>query len=155
RLTQQLVMTPQLQQAIRLLQLSRLELQDEIRKELDDNPILVEEEGGDSRGSREAETAAQSQGEGQPEPRFDADFRSATTEERQAEKNTREVDWEKFLENRSQQAPAAGPRGGFEELPPLEQNLTKPGSLKDHMLWQLGLGDFTDVERRFGELVIG
>ena len=44
RLTQQLVMTPQLQQAIRLLQLSRLELQDEIRKELDDNPILAEEE---------------------------------------------------------------------------------------------------------------
>lgn len=44
RLSQQLVMTPQLQQAIRLLQLSRLELQDEISKELDDNPILAEED---------------------------------------------------------------------------------------------------------------
>lgn len=155
RLTQQLVMTPQLQQAIRLLQLSRLELQDEIRKELDDNPILIEEEG-DPRASREPVTTAQA--EVQTEPRFDAadaEFRTATSEERQAEKNTREVDWEKFLENRSQQAPATGPRGGFEELPPMEQNLTKPGSLKDHMLWQLGLGDFTDVERRFGELVIG
>ena len=39
RLSQQLVMTPQLQQAIRLLQLSRLELIDEIRKELDANPF--------------------------------------------------------------------------------------------------------------------
>lgn len=157
RLTQQLVMTPQLQQAIRLLQLSRLELQDEIRKELDDNPILAEEET-EGRGSRNAETTTPGQAETQAEPRFDADqadFRSASSEERQAEKNTREVDWEKFLENRSQQAPAAGPRGGFEELPPIEQNLTKPRSLKDHMLWQLGLGDFTDVERRFGELVIG
>ena len=37
-------MTPQLQQAIRLLQLSRLELIEEIRKELDDNPVLAEDE---------------------------------------------------------------------------------------------------------------
>src|SRR5580658_7651762 len=44
RLSQQLVMTPQLQQAIRLLQLSRLELIDEIRKELDANPVLADDE---------------------------------------------------------------------------------------------------------------
>ena len=44
RLSQQLVMTPQLQQAIRLLQLSRLELVDEVRKELDNNPVLSDEE---------------------------------------------------------------------------------------------------------------
>src|ERR1700678_3268652 len=46
KLSQQLVMTPQLQQAIRLLQLSRLELIDEIRKELDANPVLSDDEGG-------------------------------------------------------------------------------------------------------------
>ena len=44
KLSQQLVMTPQLQQAIRLLQLSRLELIDEIRKELDANPVLAHAE---------------------------------------------------------------------------------------------------------------
>src|SRR3974390_1355817 len=44
KLSQQLVMTPQLQQAIRLLHLSRLELIDEIRKELDANPVLADEE---------------------------------------------------------------------------------------------------------------
>src|SRR5215471_268096 len=44
KLSQQLVMTPQLQQAIRLLQLSRLELIDEIRKELDANPVLGDED---------------------------------------------------------------------------------------------------------------
>ena len=44
KLSQQLVMTPQLQQAIRLLQLSRLELIDEIRKELDANPVLADDE---------------------------------------------------------------------------------------------------------------
>lgn len=53
--------------------------------------------------------------------------------------------------------PSEGVKGasGFEELPPVEQNLTRPRSLQDHLLWQLQLGDFTDVERRFGELVIG
>src|ERR1700753_2825535 len=44
KLSQQLVMPPQLEQAIRLLQLSRLELIDEIRKELDANPVLADEE---------------------------------------------------------------------------------------------------------------
>ena len=44
KLSQQLVMTPQLQQAIRLLQLSRLELIDEIRKELDANPVLADDD---------------------------------------------------------------------------------------------------------------
>jgi RNA polymerase sigma-54 factor len=42
KLTQQLVMTPQLQQAIKLLQLSRVELQEMISKELQENPTLEE-----------------------------------------------------------------------------------------------------------------
>ena len=42
RLTQQLVMTPQLQQAIKLLQLSRLELLTTVQQELQENPVLEE-----------------------------------------------------------------------------------------------------------------
>ena len=42
KLSQQLVMTPQLQQAIKLLQLSRLELVDLIRTEIEQNPLLEE-----------------------------------------------------------------------------------------------------------------
>ena len=42
KLAQQLVMTPQLQQAIKLLQLSRVELQEMVSKELQDNPALEE-----------------------------------------------------------------------------------------------------------------
>jgi len=42
--TLSLVMTPQLQQAIRLLQLSRMELVDEVRREMDANPMLADEE---------------------------------------------------------------------------------------------------------------
>src|SRR5260370_40243750 len=46
RLSQQLVMTPQLQQAIKLLQLSRLELVDLIRSEMEQNPLLEEPQDG-------------------------------------------------------------------------------------------------------------
>src|SRR4051812_7444395 len=42
KLSQQLRMTPQLQQAIKLLQLSRIELENEVRNELNENPILEE-----------------------------------------------------------------------------------------------------------------
>jgi len=44
KLSQQLVVTPQLQQAIKLLQLSRLELTTMIQKELTENPVLEEED---------------------------------------------------------------------------------------------------------------
>ncbi|MBS6210833.1 MAG: RNA polymerase factor sigma-54, partial [Proteus hauseri] len=44
RLSQQLAMTPQLQQAIRLLQLSTLELQQEIQQALESNPLLEQDD---------------------------------------------------------------------------------------------------------------
>ncbi len=145
RLSQQLVMTPQLQQAIRLLQLSRLELVDEVRKELDHNPVLSEE---DPREKAKAQTelrTAQSE---------DAEIRR-TKETTETEKATREVDWEKFLENRTQQQPTGQRKGGMEELPPIEQNLTKARTLQDHLHEQLQVSDFNDAERRFAYLVIG
>lgn len=151
RLSQQLVMTPQLQQAIKLLQLSRLELIDEVRKELDNNPVLSDEEAEGRGPSDDARSRAQTEA-------AEAQFERAVTEtadSRESEKAAREVDWEKFLENRTLQQPVPGNRGGFDELPPIEQNLTKPRSLQDHLLWQLSTSDFTESERRFAELVIG
>ncbi|MFC1591712.1 hypothetical protein ACFL43_04245 [Thermodesulfobacteriota bacterium] len=73
KLSQQLVMTPQLQQAIKLLQLSRLELSDLIRQEIDENPVLdesmeapgPEKEGAESESANESEPAAET--ESQPE----------------------------------------------------------------------------------------
>lgn len=146
RLTQQLVMTPQLQQAIKLLQLSRLELIDEVRKELDNNPVLSDEEPE----SRNKEGASERRRAAEETP----DLNGRSDDAKQTEKATREVDWEKFLENRTLQQ-SSGARGGLEDLPPIEQNLTRPRSLRDHLLWQLQMSDFTDVERRFAELVIG
>ncbi|HYP99248.1 MAG TPA: RNA polymerase factor sigma-54 [Polyangiaceae bacterium] len=151
RLSQSLVMTPQLQQAIRLLQLSRLELVDEVRKELDNNPVLSDEEPAERIRNSPGEVRTISEhGGGVEPPEYQRPEAKAT------EKATREVDWEKFLENRTQQqAPSATGRSGFEDLPPIEQNLTKPGNLQDHLLWQLQMSDFAESERRFAELIIG
>jgi len=54
RLSQQLVMTPQLQQAIKLLQLSRLELVGLVQRELEENPVLEEAGDGESGGEEPA-----------------------------------------------------------------------------------------------------
>src|SRR5580704_6266440 len=156
KLSQQLVMTPQLVQAIRLLQLSRLELVDEVRKELDGNPVLADDmtdpklrEGDD----KNTQTAASN------EARLDNMERSereaADPGARDAEKHAKEVDWEQFLENRQVQQALPSHRAGFEELPPIEQNLTKPSNLRDHLVWQLQMSDFVENERHFAELVIG
>jgi RNA polymerase sigma-54 factor len=157
RLSQQLVMTPQLQQAIRLLQLSRLELIDEIRKELDANPVLADEEV-DPR----ARANGEKNGEVILEPRApDAPAMSAEKLDisdlgkRSEDKQVQEIDWEQFLENRTLQQPLPSNRGGYEDLPPIEQNLTKGLSLVDYLRSQLQLSDFTDDEREFAESVIG
>ena len=103
RLSQQLVMTPQLQQAIRLLQLSRLELIDEIRKELDANPVLADDEI-DPRNrtknndtiANEADPATQlAAGEARIE-RMEAAEHSGDLEHRTEEKRANELDLEQF-----------------------------------------------------------
>ncbi|MEJ2657123.1 MAG: RNA polymerase sigma-54 factor, partial [Desulfobacterales bacterium] len=57
RLSQQLIMTPQLQMAIKLLQLNRMELVDRISQELEENPALeeVNEIDADEKPAKEAE----------------------------------------------------------------------------------------------------
>lgn len=149
KLSQQLVMTPQLVQAIRLLQLSRLELVEEIRKELDGNPVLADDIAEPRRMAAEIDTSSPARLDAIPE-RQDADASL-----RKAEKQTKDVDWEQFLENRTQQQAVPSHRGGFEELPPIEQNLTKPTSLREHLYWQLQMSDMVDNEKEFAARVIG
>ena len=155
RLSQQLVMTPQLQQAIRLLQLSRLELIEEVRKELDNNPVLSDEEP-EQRSRIEPGDVRSGGGDTRlEETGADGAYYKNNDDQKVNERAAREVDWEKFLENRTLQQSPGNTRGGFEDLPPIEQNLTKPRSVQDHMLWQLQMSGFSDLERQFAELVIG
>ena len=121
KLSQQLVMTPQLQQAIRLLQLSRLELIDEIRKELDANPVLADEEiDPRARANGDAKNGDQGVEPHPPDaPALSAEkLEVADLSKRNEDKRVQEIDWEQFLENRTLQQPLPSNRGGFEELPP-------------------------------------
>jgi len=163
KLSQQLVMTPQLVQAIRLLQLSRMELVDEVRKELDGNPVLADdiiEPKEKGRGEEEAERrreqaeapAPKSEAPPAPSPEAKAESTPEGGEEKAPEQ---EVDWDKYLENQQLRQPVGAARGGYDDLPPIEQNLTKPQNLHDHLLWQLQMSDFVDTERHFALLIIG
>ena len=155
KLSQQLVMTPQLVQAIRLLQLSRLELVDEVRKELDGNPVLADDATDPKAreiGEKLSQSAASNEERLESMERGD---RATDMNARADEKRAKEVDWEQFLENRQLQQSLPSHRGGFEEMPPIEQNLTKPSNLHDHLVWQLQMSDFVENERRFAELVLG
>ena len=155
KLSQQLVMTPQLVQAIRLLQLSRLELVDEVRKELDGNPVLADDATDPKAreiGEKLSQSAASNEERLESMERGD---RATDMNARADEKQAKEVDWEQFLENRQLQQSLPSHRGGFEEMPPIEQNLTKPSNLHDHLEWQLQMSDFVENERNFAELVLG
>ncbi|HWL87585.1 MAG TPA: RNA polymerase factor sigma-54 [Polyangiaceae bacterium] len=160
KLSQQLVMTPQLQQAIRLLQLSRLELIDEIRKELDANPVLADDDidprarGAEGIGSDPASGGLQTDARMERLEGLER-LKNTDPQQLQTEKKTQDIDWEQLLENRTLQQALPSNRGGFDDLPPIEQNLTKPTSLADHLRWQLQMSDFTEAERRFAELVLG
>jgi RNA polymerase sigma-54 factor len=158
KLSQQLVMTPQLQQAIRLLQLSRLELIDEIRKELDANPVLADEEvdpraraNGDAKNGDAIHEPPAPDSPAMAAEKLEVADLGTRTEDKQVQ----EIDWEQFLENRTLQQPLPASRGGFDDLPPIEQNLTKGQSLVDHLRWQLQMSDFTETEKKFAEMVLG
>jgi len=159
KLSQQLVMTPQLVQAIRLLQLSRMELVDEVRKELDGNPVLADETTDPRlREAQDRTIPLAAASDPPPEERIGVTERlerETDMAQREIEKHVKDVDWEQFLENRQLQSPVTSARSGFEELPPIEQSLTRPSTLRDHLMWQLQMSDFVENERQFASLVIG
>ncbi|MBI5327315.1 MAG: RNA polymerase factor sigma-54 [Deltaproteobacteria bacterium] len=126
KLSQQLVMSPQLQMAIKLLQLSRLELVETVREELECNPVLEEDGSSD-----------------------DANAVSAPKGEE------REIDWEAYLENCYERPLAASFVSKDTEESSFEAALTKKPTLTEHLMWQLHLSPFTEEETRVGEFIIG
>ncbi len=157
KLSQQLVMTPQLQQAIKLLQLSRVELQDLIRDEIMQNPLLEEPAEGEAGEGAEAEVAREPSAptlETEPIP-LDAQKPSEKFEEVKGE-GQNEIDWENYLNNYqlTRTAPSGG-QGSNEDLPSYEATLTKRASLFDHLIWQLKLSAFSPEEEQVALLIIG
>ncbi len=148
RLSQQLIMTPQLQQAIKLLQLSRTELEELIEQSLIENPVLEEGIDIDTDPSPEDEVYSADAPElsEEPEP-----FESA--KEIQKEESTEEVDWQQYVEFGGAQGDRRGP--GNDEYPSLEATLAQSKSLSDHLLWQLDMFDLEDLEHEIGVHLIG
>jgi len=148
KLVQQLVITPQLQQAIRLLQLTRLELVDMISQEMKENPLLEEFEEGKEYAEVEQALTEKSEGEALPENEL-------TREVKGEGEGAADFDWESYLENYNHGSYYKQTSQDGEERPSFENFLTKRTTLSDHLNWQLQLSHFTDVERKIGTWVIG
>ena len=154
RMSQQLVMTPQLQQAIKLLQLSRIELQDLVRSELLENPLLDDsQELGSS--NDEVVTSVEMQ-DGLDNQRDDGASREVPQSEVKVDENPKDnFDWEAYLENYSY-APATGPgvRVDNEDMPSLEATASRPETLAEHLMWQIRLTNFTPEEEEIAEFIV-
>jgi RNA polymerase sigma-54 factor len=158
KMSQQLVMTPQLQQAIKLLQLSRMELTELVREEMMENPLLEEQSEQDlEAGAREASgpTVDDVSDRQELQPR-DGEVVEAVTDPK-AEKAHEEIDWEGYLENYQHLGPTAGAgiRPDSDELPGVEQTLTRSATLFEHLIWQVRLSTFTDEEAEAASFIIG
>ncbi|HLT35898.1 MAG TPA: hypothetical protein VK034_06425 [Enhygromyxa sp.] len=156
RMSQQLVMTPQLQQAIKLLQLSRIELQDLVRNELLENPLLEEsQEMGTSVeepvSSVEMQDGVELQGQV-----GDAGPTDAAQQEVKADQpNDDNFDWEAYLQHHSLSGPlpSAGVRPD-DDLPGLEQTMAAEETLVEHLMWQVRLSNFSALEEDIAEYIV-
>lgn len=161
KLSQQLVVTPQLQQAIKLLQLSRFELCNMVQKELLENPVLEEE-------ADSPESKADSDGEHTNSNNLEEKAEAA---ERSHDHSMDEVgskdgdlkepanfDWENYIG--SYNAPGGSYEGAgsanndSSEYPSYENTLTETESLQEHLEWQLSLTSISNEEHAIGMEII-
>ncbi len=137
RLTQQLVMTPQLQQAIRLLQLNRMELVDLVSAELQENPILEDAPDYEDEAQNKKESIEMGADNAAPEP----------------EQKLPDIDWDSYLDTYS--PIGYKPADNESDRPSLESTLVKKASLSDHVMWQLKMSNLDEDQQTIGALIIG
>ena len=158
RLSQRLVMTPSLQQAIKLLQMSKLELQDVLTQEVVENPLLEEEE---EAASAEQPTEAETEADASAAKEADADVPAGTVEvadtDAPPEKERDsfdEIDFDSYFEDYLDSA--YNPRQYEEtEQVPLENTLSKPQGLNEYLNWQLSMSDSAADVREIAQYLIG
>ncbi len=141
-MTQQLIMTPQLQMAIKLLQLSRLELMETIRTELEENPAL--EEVPDNTAAEQLVEQTEATAEQAP----------AEKEVTIEDKLQQDIDWSNYLDEYNTPG-----RAHFEsedrDTPRFESFIARKESLNDHLLWQFIMTKPNKEEERIASLIIG
>ena len=142
RLSQQLIMTPQLQQAIKLLQLSRQELDELIDQALIENPVL--EEAPEETDPLDEDVPSQ-----QPDAlASDADV---IEDHRQVEND---IDWQQYIASGSGIIPERHARDDGEDAN-LEATLSRADTLQDHLIWQLEMAPLSPLEMAIGRYLIG
>ncbi|MBT8063884.1 MAG: RNA polymerase factor sigma-54, partial [Xanthomonadales bacterium] len=131
RLSQKLALSPQLQQAIRLLQLNRIELREYIQETLDANPILERDED---------EAPSES-------PDFESTEQAAKSETAEDES----YDWEaeRFEADTWTDGGSYEAYQGESQIPDTSEN-----SLRDHLLWQINLAHFSDVDTAIAQAIV-
>src|SRR6266516_4609657 len=149
KLSQKLIMTPSLQQAIKLLQLSKLELQEVLNQELLENPLL--EESAEETKQEEAETESQETKNEQAD-----EAKKVEEQEKDKEKDSfDEIDYDAYFQDYIEYG--YNPRGMGEEHEefPIENTLTRPPNLTDHLTWQLSMSDSSPRVKEIGAFIIG
>jgi RNA polymerase sigma-54 factor len=135
--TQKLIMTQMLQQAIKLLPLSRLELVQTIRHELVENPlleeVLLDEDDSDI-------------------PQTDKEEPTDEMEESKQDDIQDEIEWDVFMQDLSEMGLADTDR---QEYPSYEATLSSPTNLSDYLLWQLALAAQDSLTKDIGNYLIG
>src|SRR5438876_6614297 len=147
RVSQRQILTPGLVQMVSVLALNKLELKDMITAEMVENPVLEELEDSvpliDDVSRREEERERASNLEENPAP----------TEDKKDP--FEEIDFGSFFKDYLD--PGFRSQGDFEEIerPSFENFLSRPSTLTDHLVWQLGSIPTTPPVREAAELVIG
>jgi RNA polymerase sigma-54 factor len=146
-------MTPQLQQAIKLLQLSRLELQQTLSQHLMENPLLEdatsdaeegESLGAEEEGGEKKESPAEGEGGGEGAEGSVSEFSEPLSSE----------EWDNYYEP-DWRSGSSAQASGEDDFPSYEQTLAKATTLEDHLLWQLRLSSLEGHERSIGMMLIG
>ena len=159
KMSQQLIMTPQLQQAIKLLQLSRAELEELIEQTLIENPVLEEGIDMDTFPNKTEDSQETTETAESPEVVADTDDFETARENEPEKKDQDEIDWQQYIEQVEQ-------FGGYQERrynvasedevgPSIEATAAQTESLADHLVWQLDMLDLSKLEYLAGAHLIG
>src|SRR5687767_2366466 len=139
KLVQKLILTPSLQQAIKLLPMSTLELSDLLNQEMVENPMLEEVPTEDLQPADAAQTPEKPEAE-----------QSANKTD-----NWDDQDYEYFFGDYLDDGYRPHTPTEVKELPPIENTLSTSMSLADHLLWQLSMQTDDEALREIGEAIIG
>jgi RNA polymerase sigma-54 factor len=136
RLAQKLILTPSLQQAIKLLPMTTLELAELLNQEMVENPMLEEV------------------------PTEEPAQEAAATPEAEKPKETKDETWddadyEYFFGEYLDEGYRPRQPQEVKELPPIENTLSTKSSLADHLMWQLNLQTSDELLREIGAAIVG